>query len=37
VTTRGLSGAFGARIRVRKVRGRFLALAAHHRGPGAGL
>jgi iron complex transport system ATP-binding protein len=30
VTTRGLSGAFGSRISVRRRRGRFLASAAHH-------
>jgi iron complex transport system ATP-binding protein len=37
VTTRGLSGAFGARIGVRAVHGRYLTRAAHHRRPGAGL
>jgi len=37
VTARGLSGAFGARITVRRARGRYLALADHHSGPGAGL
>ena len=37
VTTRALTGAFGARIAVRSVRGRYLALAGHHRRPGAGL
>ena len=37
VTARGLSGAFGARIAVRKTRGRYLALASHHSGPGARL
>lgn len=37
VTTARLSGAFGARITVRKSHGRFLAHAAHHRRPDAGL
>ena len=37
VTTRSLTGAFGARIAVRSARGRYLALAGHHRRPGAGL
>jgi len=37
VTTRGLSGAFGARIRVRRSRGRYLALAGHRRRPRGGL
>jgi iron complex transport system ATP-binding protein len=31
VTTRGLSGAFGARISVRKVRGRYVTSAGHPR------
>ena len=37
VTTRGLSGAFGARIGVRCRRGRYVTLARHRGRPGAGL
>jgi iron complex transport system ATP-binding protein len=37
VTTRALSGAFGARISVRRAHRRYLARAPHHRRPGAGL
>lgn len=35
VTTRGLSGAFGARIAVRKAGGRFVTRVAHRRRPTA--
>jgi len=37
VTTRGLTGAFGARIGVRRRRGRYVTLARHRGRPGAGL
>lgn len=37
VTTRKLSGAFGARITVRRGRGRYLAAVRHHKGPAARL
>jgi iron complex transport system ATP-binding protein len=37
VTTRRLSSAFGVRIAVRKVRGRYLTTIGHHRRPSAGL
>jgi len=37
VTTRRLSGAFGARVSVRRHRGRYAALVGHHRNPSAGL
>jgi iron complex transport system ATP-binding protein len=37
VTTRRMSGAFGARISVRKDRGRFFTRVGHHRGTSAGL
>jgi iron complex transport system ATP-binding protein len=37
VTTRGLSGAFGARISVRRAAGRYQTTVAHHRGTSARL
>ncbi len=37
VTTRKLSGAFGARVAVRRVRDRYLTAVGHRRRPGAGL
>jgi iron complex transport system ATP-binding protein len=37
VSTRRLSGAFGARIRVRRARGRYRTFAGHHRRPAPGL
>ena len=37
VTTRTLSEAFGARVRVRLSRGRYLTTVRHHRNPGQGL
>jgi iron complex transport system ATP-binding protein len=37
VTSRGLGGAFGARITVRKAGGRYLTQVGHHRRPSAGL
>jgi iron complex transport system ATP-binding protein len=37
ITTRKLSGAFGARISVRVARGRYLTAATHRRGPSARL
>jgi iron complex transport system ATP-binding protein len=37
VTSRGLGGAFGARIAVRKAHGRYLTKVGHHRRPSAGL
>jgi iron complex transport system ATP-binding protein len=37
VTSRRLGGAFGARISVRKARGRYATMVGHHRRPNAGL